>query len=81
MVIALAAGSLNGALNGMKLSRMGCNSLLVLGIATLVFVALALLAGQAAYLRTTWARTAVRVAGSWIAASGLFMLGWALRAT
>ena len=27
-----------------------------------------------------WARIAVRVAGSWIAAAGLLMLGWSLRA-
>jgi len=81
IAITIAAGFLNGALNGMELSRAGSSSLLVLGVATSVFVALALLAGQAASLRALWARTAVRVAGSWIAASGLFMLGWAMRAT
>ena len=39
--------------------------------------------GLAAALRSSTAsalaRTAVRVAGSWIAASGLLMLGWAIR--
>jgi hypothetical protein len=30
-------------------------------------------------LRAYWARIAVRVAGSWIAASGLLMLGWSFR--
>jgi len=35
--------------------------------------------GNAATLRALWARVVVRVAGSWIAASGLFMLGWAVR--
>ena len=30
--------------------------------------------------RAQWARIAVRVAGSWIAASGLLVLGWAVRA-
>jgi hypothetical protein len=30
-------------------------------------------------VRAAWARVAVRVAGSWIAAAGLFMLGWAVR--
>jgi hypothetical protein len=29
-------------------------------------------------LHASWARIAVRVAGSWIAASGLLMLGWAV---
>jgi hypothetical protein len=30
-------------------------------------------------LRQPWTRIAVRVVGSWIAASGLLMLGWATR--
>jgi len=79
--ITIAAGFVNGALNGMELARTGSGTLFVLGVATSVFVALALLAGQTASLRAMWARTTARVAGSWIAASGLFMLGWALRAT
>jgi len=79
--ITIAAGLLNGALNGLDLSRAGSSSLLMLGVTTSVFVALALLAGQAASLRALWARTVARVAGSWIAASGLFMLGWAMRST
>jgi len=78
--ITIATGLLNGALNGLELSRAGSSSLLVLGVATSVFVALALLAGQAASLRALWARTVARVAGSWIAASGLFMPDWAMRA-
>jgi len=32
-------------------------------------------------VRALWARIAVRVGGSWIAASGLFMLGWVVRVT
>lgn len=39
----------------------------------------ALLAGQAASVRAAWVRIAVQVAGSWIAAIGLFMLGWSVR--
>jgi hypothetical protein len=31
------------------------------------------------WLRADWSRIAVRVAGSWIAASGLLLLGWAAR--
>ena len=30
-------------------------------------------------LRAGWARIALRVAGSWIAACGLLLLGWAAR--
>ena len=31
-------------------------------------------------LRAPWARIAVRVAGSWIVAIGLLLLGWSFRA-
>ena len=31
-------------------------------------------------LRAPWTRIAVRVAGSWIAAIGLLLLGWSFRA-
>jgi hypothetical protein len=44
-----------------------------------VFVLVALTAALVVQLRAHWARIAVRVAGSWIAASGLLMLGWAVR--
>jgi len=30
-------------------------------------------------LRPAWSRIAVRVAGSWLAAIGLLMIGWSLR--
>jgi urease accessory protein len=30
-------------------------------------------------LRSGWQRIAVRVAGSWVAAIGLLLLGWAIR--
>jgi urease accessory protein len=44
-----------------------------------VFVLVALFAAFVAPLRAPWARIAVRVGGSWIAASGLLMFGWAVR--
>jgi urease accessory protein len=46
------------------------------GAAFALFVLVALLAGQVATVRAAWARVVVRVAGSWIAAIGLLMLGW-----
>jgi hypothetical protein len=42
-------------------------------------VIVSLLAGQVTSLRLAWGRIVVRVAGSWIAATGLLMLGWAVR--
>ena len=51
----------------------------LLGLVFAVFVLAALAAALVVRLRADWTRIAVRVAGSWIAASGLLMLAWALR--
>jgi hypothetical protein len=50
------------------------------GIVAAVFVVVALAAALVVALRAPWSRIAVRVAGSWIAAAGLLLLGWTLRA-
>ena len=50
-----------------------------LGIVCTTFVVLALSSGLAVVLRAGWTRIAVRVAGSWIVATGPFVVGWALR--
>lgn len=49
------------------------------GLAAAVIVVVVIVAALVVRLRAQWARVAVRVAGSWIAASGLLMLGWTLR--
>ena len=51
----------------------------VLGLTAGVFVLIVLAAAFVVQLRAHWARLAVRVAGSWIAASGLLTLGWSFR--
>jgi hypothetical protein len=53
--------------------------LALLGISGAIFALVAIAAAFAVSLRTSWARVAVRVAGSWVAAIGLPMLGWWLR--
>ena len=80
-VAALAAllGLFHGYLNG---SGMGATLPAVValgGLAASVFVVAALGAAAVVPLRAAWARIAVRVGGSWIAASGVLMLGWSLR--
>ena len=77
---AVALGLLNGGLNGTDLSRQSSAGLSVLGVSVALFVVVSLLAGQVTSIRAAWVRIVVRVAGSWIVASGLFMLGWAVRA-
>jgi hypothetical protein len=44
-----------------------------------VFTLVALAGSLVVPLRATWSRVAVRVAGSWIAAIGLLLVGWGLR--
>ena len=39
----------------------------------------ALVSALVSVLRAAWLRIAVRVAGSWVAAIGLLMIGWAVR--
>jgi len=77
--IAGALGLVHGWLNGAGLAAAGREALGLVGIASAVFVLVALAAAFVASLRAPWARIVVRVAGSWIAAIGLLMLGWALR--
>ena len=78
---ALAAllGFFHGYLNGTGMGQSGFAVVAVLGLTSGVFVLIVLAAAFVVQLRADWARIAVRVAGSWIAASGLLMLGWSFR--
>ena len=77
--IGVAVGMLHGWLNGAGIANAGRSGLALIGIALTVFAIAALVAGHAAALRAAWSRVVARVAGSWIAATGLLMLGWQLR--
>ena len=77
-VLAIALGLVHGFLNGTVL-REGPGTLGLIGIMAVLFVVVALGSAFVLSLDKSWARVAVRVAGSWIAAIGLLMLGWALR--
>jgi hydrogenase/urease accessory protein HupE len=74
-VLGLVHGYLNGT--GMGLSAAAVVALL--GLAAAVFVVVVLVAALCVALRSPWARVAARVGGSWIAASGLLLLGWSIR--
>lgn len=80
-VAALAGGLglVHGFLNGPALAGNGPGALGLLGIAAVTFVLVALASALVVSLRAPAARIAVRVAGSWIAAVGLLLLGWSLR--
>lgn len=80
--LAILLGLFHGVLNGAELAKKpSSGEVVAVGVTVGLFVLVSLLAGQAASLRVRWARVAVRVAGSWIAAIGLLMLGWATRGT
>jgi urease accessory protein len=81
LITALAAliGFLHGCLNGSGINRFNDGAYSLLGLALAVFVIVALFTSFVIPLRQQWTLIVVRVAGSWIAASGLLMLGWALR--
>jgi hydrogenase/urease accessory protein HupE len=74
-------GLYHGYLNGTGMGRVGSAAVALLGLVFAVLVLIALAAAFVVQLRAHWARIAVRVAGSWIAASGFLMLGWAVRKT
>ena len=74
MGLATGLGVVQGYLNGASLGMLE-----VTGAIATVFVLVALVAAAVVSLKQRWARIFVRVMGSWIAASGLFMLGWFVR--
>ena len=79
--LAVLVGLLSGAGNAIDLGRAPPGALGLVGVAGALLVVMSLVAGQVASVRAAWARVVVRVAGSWVASSGLFMLGWSLRGT
>jgi hydrogenase/urease accessory protein HupE len=74
----LALGLAHGWQNGVAMAAAGLPATGLVGTAAAVFVVAALVAALVVALQRPWTRIAVRVAGSWIAASGLLMLGWTL---
>ncbi len=77
--LALVVGFLHGYLNGAAMSQARLGLLGLVGIVAMLFVVMALAAALVVTIRASWARIAVRVAGSWIVAIGLLLLGWSLR--
>jgi urease accessory protein len=73
-LLGLGHGYLNGSALAQPLGGVG-----LLGIVAAVFTVVALAASFVVPLSAVWARVVVRVAGSWIAAIGLLLIGWAIR--
>lgn len=79
-VAALAAilAFIHGWLNGVAMRLAASGALELVGMISALFVVVALVASLVVSLKPPWTRIAVRVAGSWIAATGLLLLGWSL---
>ena len=77
--LAVLVGLYHGYLNGSGMGQLGTAAAALLGLVCAVFVLVALVAALVVWLSAEWARIAVRVAGSWIAASGFLLLGWVAR--
>lgn len=73
-VFGFCFGYLDGV--GMLTAKLGGVGLL--GSVSSLFVLVALAAALVVSLRASWSRIVVRVAGSWIAAAGLLLIGWAV---
>lgn len=78
-IIGAAAGLLHGLVGGATMAAGGSDLLSLIGASLAVFVVVTLVTALVASLRAPWTRIAVRVAGSWIGAIGLLMLGWLVR--
>lgn len=78
-ILTCGFGFLHGFLNGTAMAA-GGGSLALFGISLAVFVLISLVSALVVSLKKYWARITVRVAGSWITAIGLLMLGWTYRA-
>jgi hydrogenase/urease accessory protein HupE len=79
LIFTIGLGMFHGYMNGTAMQQAGAGPLSLFGIVVVVFVLVALIAAFVVSLQAYWTRIAVRVAGSWIAAIGLLMLGWTIR--
>lgn len=76
--IVIVVGGVHGVLNGVAL-KASAGVLGLIGIMAALFVIVALVSAFVVYLKRPWTRIVVRVAGSWVAAMGMLMFGWAMR--
>ena len=77
--LAVALGLFLGLANGDAMAQAGPGFRGVVGIVSAAFIFTTLGTACAVAWNSGWLRIAWRVVGSWIAASGLLLLGWSLR--
>ena len=72
-------GAFHGFVTGAALTATPSAGLELTGECVALTVVATLIAGLVVSLRAFWARVVVRVLGSWIAATGLLLIGWSFR--
>jgi len=77
--IAIAIGLAHGLMNGGTMTATSEPVTVLAGIVSSLFVSGAIVAAMVVSLHAPWTRVGVRVVGSWVAASGVLMLGFALK--
>ena len=77
-VLAVVVGLVHGFFNGIALKE-GPGGLGLVGIMAALFVLVALVAALVLSLKPPWTRIVLRVAGSWVTAMGILMLGWYIK--
>lgn len=77
--LSIGLGIVHGFLNGLAMKPASGGAFGLIGIAATIFVLVALVAAFVVSLKRSWTRILVRVAGSWIAATGVLLLGWSMR--
>lgn len=77
-ILTIVFGLVQGFLNGSALKE-GAGTLGLLGIMAMLFVLVTVVSAFVVSLKKPWTRIAVRIAGSWVFASGLLMIGWFMR--
>jgi urease accessory protein len=78
-LLAVLLGIVHGWMNGSGVTWTGSVLAVYLGLVSGISILVALVSALVIQLRPSWTRIAVRVAGSWIVATGLSLIGWAAR--
>ncbi len=77
--IGILVGGLHGFLTGVALTATPSSGLELAGTIAALMIIITLVAGLVVSIKVYWARISVRVLGSWIAATGLLIIGWCFR--
>lgn len=78
LLLAAAFGTMHGFFNGQAM-KTGPGVLGMTGIIVTIFVLVAIISALVSVSSRYWVKIILRVMGSWVAASGLLMVGWFIR--